>query len=254
MPRVMIVDDESHMRELLKRAFVKEGYDVVSVPSAAQALELVFKEPFDAMLLDARLPGESGISVLKKVRGYQKKIPVVIYSGFLTPELEQEAREAGANEVFSKDLDASQLVTQIGRIIKAKDRIFQASVEPGKKILLVVDDEQGIRRILKEFFSRKGYVVLEAQNGEQAIELARAEKISAVLLDIRMPGMDGLKTLEKLMEIKPDLGVVMSTGVEDDEQIKKALELGAYSYVLKPYDFMYLELVVLSKLTIAESE
>ena len=254
MARVLIVDDEIYIREFLKKAFVKAGYDAVCVPSAAQAMELLFKEPFELLLVDVRMPGESGISLLKKVRDNQKKIPVVIYTGFVTPELEQEARQAGATEVLSKDINVFQLLTQVGKIIKAKDRIFQGSVEPGKKLLLVVDDEQGIRRILKEFFTRKGYAVLEAGSGEEAVQIVRAEKVSSVLLDIRMPGMDGLKTLEELMKVNPNLGVVMATGVEDDEQIKKALELGAYSYVLKPYDFMYLELVVLSKLTIAESE
>lgn len=254
MARVLIVDDEIYIREFLKKAFVNAGYDVVCVPDAAQALELLFKEPFELLLADARMPGESGISLLKKVREHQKKIPVVIYTGFVTPELEQEARQAGATEVLSKDINVFQLLTQVGKIIKAKDRIFQGAVEPGKKLLLVVDDEQGVRRILKEFFSRKGYTVLEAASGDEAVRLVRAEKISSVLLDIRMPGMDGLKTLEELLKVNPNLGVVMATGVEDDEQIKKALELGAYSYVLKPYDFMYLELVVMSKLTIAEGQ
>ena len=65
--------------------------------------------------------------------------------------------------------------------------------------------------------------------------------------------MDGLATLERLLEINPKLGIVMVTAVQDDEKIKKALELGAYGYVVKPFDFLYLELVVMSKLAIAES-
>jgi DNA-binding NarL/FixJ family response regulator len=69
-----------------------------------------------------------------------------------------------------------------------------------------------------------------------------------------MPGMDGLTALTKLLEINPKLGVVMTTGIQDEEKVKKAIELGAYGYVLKPFDFLYLELVVMSKLVIAESD
>ncbi|MCK5178924.1 MAG: response regulator, partial [Candidatus Omnitrophica bacterium] len=94
---------------------------------------------------------------------------------------------------------------------------------------------------------------LEAQNGEEAVQLARSEDLSVVLLDMNMPGMDGLATLEKLKKMNDKLGVVMITGDQDDEKVKKAIELGAYGYVLKPFDFLYLELVVLSKLVIAES-
>ena len=67
-----------------------------------------------------------------------------------------------------------------------------------------------------------------------------------------MPGMDGLETLPKLLEINPQLGILMASGVQDDEKVKKAVELGAYGYVLKPFDFLYLELVVMSRLAIAE--
>jgi two-component system response regulator (stage 0 sporulation protein F) len=253
MAKILIVDDEVHIRELLHRALCIEGYEVVGVPSAEQALELVFKEPFDLLLLDVRLSGESGLSILKKVRECQKDVPIVIYSGALTPELDKEARAAGANEVLSKDMDVLQLVGQIGKIIKTKKIIFPGLIERAEKVLLVVDDEEGIRRVLREFFVRKGYKVFEAENGEKALQLAGSEKISVVLLDIKMPGMDGLEALKRLLEINPKLGVVMTTAVEDEDKVKKALELGAYSYVLKPCDFKYLELVVMSKLTIAGS-
>lgn len=255
MAKILIVDDEARIRELLRKALAQAGYDVVSVPSAEQSLELIFKEPFDLLLLDVRLSsGESGLSILKKVREHRKNVPIVIYSGALTPELDKEAREAGANEVLSKDVDVLQLVAQIGKIIKAKVRIFQGPIERREKSLLVVDDEEAIRRILREFFVRKGYKVFEAENGEKALQLARSEKISVVLLDMKMPGMDGIETLKRLLEINPKLGVVMTTAVEDEDKVKKALESGAYSYVLKPCDFMYLELVVMSKLTIAEND
>jgi len=253
--KILIVDDEARIRELLCKSFNMAGYEVVTVPTAEQSLELIFKEIFDLILLDIRLSsGESGISILKKIREFQKEIPVVVYSGALTPELEIEARTAGANEVLSKDIDILQLVAQIGKIIKAKDRLFQEPSKEKQKSVLIVDDEEGIRRVLREFFNRKGYKVFEAGDGEKALRLIHTEKVSVVLLDMKMPGMDGLETLKRLLEIDPKLGVVMSTAVQDDEKVKKAIGLGAYSYVLKPFDFLYLELVVASKLAIAESD
>ena len=74
-----------------------------------------------------------------------------------------------------------------------------------------------------------------------------------VLLDIKMPGMDGITILRELLKLNPKLGVVMVTGIEDSEKVKEAIEVGAYSYVLKPFDFLYLELVVMSKLAIADN-
>ncbi|MCM8780446.1 MAG: response regulator [Candidatus Omnitrophica bacterium] len=253
MAKILIVDDEVNVRELLRKGLTNAGYEVVSVPSAEQTLEIIFKEPFDLLLLDVRLSSrESGISLLKRIRHYRSDIPIVIYSGALTPELEIEARQAGANEVLSKDMDILQLVAQIRRIVRGKDRLFNKAPLSKDKTILIVDDEEGIRRILSEFFRRKGYKTIEAQDGQQALDIVRSQEVSVVLLDIQMPGMDGLTTLTRLLEINPRLGVVMATGVQDEDKVRRAIELGAYGYVLKPFDFLYLELVVMSKLAIAE--
>jgi DNA-binding NtrC family response regulator len=250
MAKILIVDDEAHIRELLRKVLTGAGYEVISVPSAEQSLDIIFKEPFDLILMDVRLhSGESGLSIVKKVREHQKNIPIAIFTGALTPELVKEAKEAGANEVFGKDMDLMQLVAQIKIMVGSRDGIFKGPARQMEKTILIVDDEEGVRRVLREFFKRRGFNVFEAENGEKAIQVARSNKISVVLLDINMPGMDGIETLKKLMEIDPRPGVVMITAMEDEDRVKKALELGAYSYVLKPCNFTYLELVVMSKLT-----
>jgi len=253
MTKILVLDDEVKIRELVREALSAQGYDVTTVPTPDQAMDIIYRESFDLILLDIRLTGESGIIVLRKIREYSEKIPVVIYSGFVTTELETEARAFGANEVLRKDVGVAFLVEQIGKIVKAKNRIFQKTPTGAKKSILIVDDEEKIRDVLKIFFKTKGYEVLEAKNGEEAIQLAQSENIAVVLLDINMPEMDGLTTLKKLRDINAKLGVVMVTGNQDDEKVKKAIELGAYGYVLKPFDFLYLNLVVMSKLVIAES-
>jgi len=253
MAKILVLDDEVKIRELVREALSVQGYDVTTVPTPDQAMDIIYREPFDLILLDIRLPGESGISVLKKIRDYRNKTPVVIYSGFVTPDLETEARTFGANEVLRKDVGVMTLVEQIGKIIKAKNRIFQNTSMEAKKSILIVDDEDEMRDLLKNFFKTKGYKTLEAKRGEEAIKLVQSEGPAVVLLDINMPEMDGLTTLKKLRDIDAKLGVVMITGDQDDKKVKKAIELGAYGYVLKPFDFLYLDLVVMSKLVIAES-
>ncbi|MFC1807093.1 response regulator [Candidatus Omnitrophota bacterium] len=254
MANILIVDDEVQVRELLYNALKMQGYRVTTLPSAEQALEIIFEEPFDLVILDIEIGQESGITVLEKIREGDKQIPVVIYSGNVTADIEKEARNAGANEVLKKDTGIILLVEQIGKIISAKDRISKGLSLNKEKIILIVDDDDNVRYITRSFFTNKGFKTIEARDGNEALELIGTENISSVLLDIEMPGMDGIATLEKLLEINPKLGVVMTTGVQNNEKVKKAIELGAYDYVLKPFDFMYLELVVLSKLAIAESE
>ena len=252
MVKLLVADDEVQVRELLRSALASHGYDVTTVASVAQAVAECAGHPFDLVILDLGFPGESGASLLKEIRQAQSKVPVVIYSGLVTSDMEKELRVAGANEVLSKDVGVLQLVGQIGKIVRAKNRIFEDPSRPQLRSLLIVDDESSVRHLLRDFFKTKRYQTLEAENGEQAVELVKQENPSVVLLDVMMPGMDGLTTLGRILEINPKLGVVMATGQRDDQTVRKAMELGAYGYVLKPFDLLYLELVVLSKLMIAE--
>ncbi len=117
--------------------------------------------------------------------------------------------------------------------------------------ILVVDDEAGIRNLLKRFFEAKGYQTILAGSGEEALALLEKEKPSLVLLDVSMPGMDGIQALKKIRDIDPNVGVVMITGLNDEHIAKRATEMGAYAYVVKPFDMKYLELVVLTRLLMA---
>jgi len=168
MGKILVVDDEVRVKELLKEALSEEGYEVSTVSTPDHAMDIIGKEPFDLIILDVILGKESGISVLKKIRKTNTETPVIIYSGFITAELEIEARTSGANDVLRKDVGLFALTEQIGRIIKAKDRIMQDSPCTDKKSILVVDDEEQNRNLLKIFFSDKGYRILEAKNGEEA--------------------------------------------------------------------------------------
>ena len=116
---------------------------------------------------------------------------------------------------------------------------------------MIVDDEEGIRNLLKSFFEEQGFPIVTARTGEEAIELVTKEKPSVILLDVTMPGMDGIVTLRKIREINPTVGVVMATSIQDEQTTQQAADLGAHAYVLKPFDLQYLQLVVLSRLRVA---
>jgi two-component system response regulator AtoC len=107
--------------------------------------------------------------------------------------------------------------------------------------ILVVDDEPSVCKALRRLLVAKGYNVLEAHDGDQALEVYRRERPDVVLLDIRMPGMDGLETLRELKAIDQGANVIMVTVVVDDEIAKRAMAEGALDYITKPVspDYIY---------------
>jgi len=116
------------------------------------------------------------------------------------------------------------------------------------KKILVVDDEITIRNLLKEFLSRKGYDVYTAPDGRTAIAEVKEIRPHIVLLDIMMPGMGGIETLKEIRRIDPRVGVIMVTGIADEELGKRAIALGACDYITKPLNFDYLETALMVKM------
>lgn len=107
--------------------------------------------------------------------------------------------------------------------------------------VLVVDDEPAAMELLVEFLSTKGYEVLTATNGAEALRRVQEDRPHLVLLDVQMPRMNGIEVLRRIRELDPELGVIMTTGVNEEAVGRKALELGAFDYIVKPLDMTYLE-------------
>lgn len=102
------------------------------------------------------------------------------------------------------------------------------------KTILVIDDEMGIRRSLRMILEYSGYAVEEAADGESGLFAARKHRPDCVLLDIKMPGMDGLEVLEILMQDYPNLPVIILSGHGTIETAVKATRIGAYDFLEKP--------------------
>jgi len=114
--------------------------------------------------------------------------------------------------------------------------------------ILIVDDEQSVREVLSEYFTEQGYSVENAGGGEEALALVQRSTPDLVLLDVRMPGIDGVETLRRIREIAPDVSVIMVTANEDVGLARETLKLGALDYVAKPFDFVYLERAIMAGL------
>ncbi|KOY83949.1 response regulator [Lysinibacillus macroides] len=104
------------------------------------------------------------------------------------------------------------------------------------KRLLIVDDQQGIRLLLNEVLKKEGYTTYLAANGVEALKFANEQEIDCVLLDMKIPGMDGIEILRRLKEQWPKLPVFMMTAYGELDVVQEALKLGAIRYFTKPFD------------------
>jgi CheY-like chemotaxis protein len=114
--------------------------------------------------------------------------------------------------------------------------------------LLVVDDEVEICEFLRSFFEERGFDVVTASSGTAAIEQVRKWMPQVVLLDVQMPGMDGMQALKEIKKEFPKTKVIMVTALETREKIEEAMRLGADNYITKPLSLDYLEKDVQEKI------
>ncbi len=102
--------------------------------------------------------------------------------------------------------------------------------------ILIVDDEESVRIMLKLVLSSEGHEVLEAADGLQALQIARKEEPDAIIMDMRMPGMDGITALRTLRSERINAAVILMTAFATVESAVEAMKSGAYDYIIKPFN------------------
>jgi two-component system, response regulator, stage 0 sporulation protein F len=105
-----------------------------------------------------------------------------------------------------------------------------------KNKLLIVDDQYGIRILLHEIFKKEGYETFQAANGVQALGIIENDRPDLVLLDMKIPGMDGIEILKRLKAIDSTIEVIMMTAYGELDMIQEAKDLGAINHFAKPFD------------------
>ncbi|HEY3158862.1 MAG TPA: response regulator, partial [Vicinamibacterales bacterium] len=101
--------------------------------------------------------------------------------------------------------------------------------------ILIIDDEEIMREILETLLTREGYSVRVASGGAEGVELAKSVSFDAAIVDVMMPGMDGMAVLEELKKLDDDLPVIMITAFASVENAIAAMKRGAFDYITKPF-------------------
>ncbi len=247
--KVLVVDDERNIAELLRLHLEREGYYVSIAGNGEEALRRALQEKPDLIMLDVLLPSISGLDVLRNLKSDPQtaEIPVVMVS--IMPE-EQEAYRLGARAYFTKPVYEKELINKVNQLLLPKteeeeptSNIYATLSEFGegektirRSRVLVADDDPGTRRRLEKRLREIGYATFMADNGIRALELARTCLPDLILLDLSMPGMDGLQVLHSL---KRDLStvhipIVMIADNSMGQQSRDAvLALGAAEFIDK---------------------
>jgi PAS domain S-box-containing protein len=224
-PTVLVVDDNTPMRELIAGLVEQAGYRVAEADSGATALQLARLLQPQLITLDVMLPDLDGFDVIQVLRNdpLTRDVPVLFISA--TSERER-ALALGGSAFITKPFTSDELIIQIRSLLA-----------PRQRRVLVVDDDHHVRPTLARLLQRGGFQVSEAANGQTGLELIARNPPDLVLLDIRMPDIDGYEVLRrlKLNPLHQHIPVVILTASDMGESAQqRALALGAVRYLEKP--------------------
>jgi DNA-binding response OmpR family regulator len=247
MATILVIDDERMLCDLLQEMLRRHGHEVFTAYSGREGVALHKERRPHFTLLDLHLPDMNGIEVLKRIRESDPKAAVMILTGAASDKLERQAQELGVTDFLIKGLSPEVLMSAVTRAVQPQAPSEVGSPPPATQngdAILVVDDEPPIRDLLTKFLSSRGFHVHAAQDGPTALALAERERPKLIVLDIHMPGMNGVEVLRTLRKKKYAGGVLMLTGSEDRALLTEALCLDAVDILGKPIDLERVALAI----------
>lgn len=184
---VLVIDDDTQVHDMLRRMFTKEGFEVYTATNGEEGLDRARDIKPSAIILDVLMPGMDGWSVLASLKSDDElsAIPVIMLS---MVDDRTRGYAMGVTEYLTKPADKQQLLTILRRSVR------EGPVAP----ILVVDDDQDQRELLRRILEKEGWDVVAAHDGRTAIDAVRARRPACIILDILMPEMDGLEFVSEL--------------------------------------------------------
>ncbi len=222
--RILVVDDNEDLADTLADILVVEGHEVEVAYTGESALEKIRDADFDIVLMDVRMPGMNGVESFLEIQRMKPGTRVIIMSGYSVEQLLEQAVENGAWAVLQKPLDPAQIVKMIADMTPAG--------------ILIADDDPTTVKTLKDILETRGHDVCVAHDGGDAVEQVRNNDFSVLILDLRMPVLNGLSVYLELKRTGHSIRTIIVTGFagEETNALNELSKLPVSGILRKPFD------------------
>ncbi|MBD3404544.1 MAG: response regulator [Candidatus Lokiarchaeota archaeon] len=226
---ILIVDDNESLGVTMKKILEMKGHQAIFVDSGYEAIDTIKEnDSIDAVFLDIKMPGINGVDVLREILKIREDLPVIMMTAYAVEDLIKESRLLGAYGVLTKPLDFDKIFT-----------IIETTTQNNPGEILIVDDDESIRKTFQKILTSRGYKVIVAKSGEEALSVANFSTDIA-FIDMRLPKMNGFETLIALRKKFHDLAIILLTGYynEFSDLVRSSLKESAKTYFEKPIDMI----------------
>lgn len=249
--RIMLVEDSASQATRLIYILQHEGWEVTWAATADEAFTQLRTAKPDLVLLDFYLPGMRGDEVCRRIRMNidSRNLPIIILTAEDANETELRGLESGADDFVVKSADPDVLLLRIRTLLqkvrKQSDILSAPESSYRSARLLAIDDSVTFLERLRPELESEGYEVECSYDGPEGLERIAKEQFDGVIIDLIMPGIDGIEVCRRIDELRKHLEsplvTVMLTGHESKEDLSRALEAGADDFVGKSSDISVLK-------------
>jgi response regulator RpfG family c-di-GMP phosphodiesterase len=243
--KILVVDDDVNHVVLLKKRLEASGYRTLVAHDGVDGLNQAIHQRPDLIITDVLLPRMNGFKLVEQLKSNPETnaIPIIMMSAvYVTEEDMARGFDLGAETYVSKadlalrkPLQEEALMEATAALLRGgKDEGAQALQKP-PRVLIVDDDPESVRLITKRLMP-EGYQMDIAHDGGEALDQGLAKPFDLILLDIKLPKVDGLSVLSQVKEKRPETSVIMMTAYGSEKVAVEALKRGADDYIVKPLE------------------
>lgn len=233
---ILIVDDNISLAKTMSLILKRKGYEATTAPDGLVAIKRIKERPFDLIFMDIKMPLMDGVQIYRKIKKIRPETIVIMMTAYAVENLVAQALKEGAYGIIYKPLDIEKMISLIEKSRKKKQGA----------LILIVDDDPGTCTTLKNILLKKGYRISIAHDGEEAVTMTQEKTYDIILIDLKLPTINGLEVYLKIKEIDPKLVAIMMTGYckEMTDLVEEALNNDAYTCIFKPLDIEKLLMLV----------
>jgi len=198
--RILVVDDDRAMVGTLCDILELNGWVAFGAYDGADAANEAERHGVDVVLMDVRMPRVDGVTALRAIKRRRPGIRVVLMTAYAAHDLLAQAEREGALRILRKPVDLSELMT-----------LLEAAARDARTVL-VVDDDPAYLRTLADILAGHGIEPTTAQSLEEALQMVEAQRPGAVILDLKLPGVEPPSSLVAIREASPSVLLVLYSG------------------------------------------
>jgi FixJ family two-component response regulator len=226
---ISVVDDDTSTRRSTTLLIESLGFHAAGFESADSLLKSSQLQETSCLVIDVRMPGMDGLQLQSYLAAAGYKIPIIFITAYEDTESRRQAMQAGAVAFLAKPFSADLLLQTLRSALPLELR-------ERKKLMSIVDDDESVRRTTTLLIQSFGFQAAAFESAESLLKSGQLQETSCLIVDLQMPGMNGLQLQRHLAASGYKIPMIFITAYDSKESRQQAMQAGAVAFLSKPFN------------------